>query len=101
MNRIPLKIIPFPKEAAADVILTGGNIITMDSVKPLAQAVAIRDGRFLKVGKDQEAKAFAGTRTRKIDLKGKTVTPGFIDSHQHLSQVGTDLLQMYCHSVVC
>ena len=61
----------------------------MDSVEPLAQAVAIKGGRFLKVGKDPEVKAFAGTRTEKIDLKGKTVTPGFIDSHQHLSQVGT------------
>lgn len=92
---------PFPREAAADVILTGGNIITMDSGKPVAQAVAIKGGRFLKVGRDPEVKAFAGSRTKKIDLKGKTVTPGFIDSHQHLSLVGTDLLQMDCHSVVC
>jgi predicted amidohydrolase YtcJ len=74
----------FPKEAAADIILTGGNIITMDSGKPMAQAVAIKGGRFLKVGRDPEAQAFAGSRTEKIDLKGKTVTPGFIDSHQHL-----------------
>ena len=92
---------PLPKEAAADVILTGGNVITMDSVQPVAQAVAIKGGRFLKVGEDLEVKAFAGTRTNQIDLKGKTVTPGFIDSHQHLSQVGTDLLQMDCHSTVC
>ena len=91
----------FPKEAAADIVLTGGNIITMDSGKPMAQAVAIKGGRFLKVGRDPEAQAFAGSRTEKIDLKGKTVTPGFIDSHQHLSQVGTDLLRMDCHAVVC
>ena len=90
-----------PKEAAADFILTGGNIITMDSGKPMAQAVAIKGGRFLKVGRDPEVQAFAGSRTDKIDLKGKTVTPGFIDSHQHLSQVGTDLLRMDCHAVVC
>ncbi len=92
---------PLPREAAADVILTGGNVITMDSGKPVVQAVAVKEGRFLKVGRDPEVKAFAGSRTQKIDLKGKTVTPGFIDSHQHLSQVGTDLLQMDCHSVVC
>lgn len=90
-----------PKEAAADIILTGGNIITMDCGKPVARAVAIKGGRFLKVGRDPEVQAFAGSRTKKIDLKGKTVTPGFIDSHQHLSQVGTDLLQMDCHAVVC
>jgi predicted amidohydrolase YtcJ len=92
---------PLPKAAAADVILTRGNIITMDPGKPVAQAVAIKDGRFLKVGRDPEVKALAGSRTEKIDLKGKTVTPGFIDSHQHLSQVGTDLLQMDCHALVC
>jgi predicted amidohydrolase YtcJ len=90
-----------PKEAAADFIFTGGNIITMDSGKPMAQAVAIKGGRFLKVGRDPEVQAFAGSRTEKIDLKGKTVTPGFIDSHQHLSQVGTDLLRMDCHATVC
>ena len=92
---------PLPEAAAADIILTGGNIITMDPGKPVAQAAAIKDGRFLKVGRDPEVKALAGSRTEKIDLKGKTVTPGFIDSHQHLSQVGTDLLQMDCHAPVC
>jgi len=101
MKRITGKTYSLPREAAVDVILTGGNVITMDSGKPVAQAVAIKDGRFLKVGRDPEVKAFAGSRTKKIDLKGKTVTPGFIDSHQHLSQVGTDLLQMDCHAVVC
>jgi predicted amidohydrolase YtcJ len=100
-KRITGKTYSLPREAAADVILTGGNVITMDSGKPVAQAVAIKDGRFLKVGRDPEVKAIASHRTKKIDLKGKTVTPGFIDSHQHLSQVGTDLLQMDCHSVVC
>ena len=89
-----------PVEAAADVILTGGNIITMDPRKPTAQAAAIKAGRFLKVGRDEEVKAFAGSRTLKIALKAQTVTPGFIDSHQHLSQVGTDLLQMDCHPEV-
>ena len=101
MNQKTENARPFPKEAAADLIFTGGNIITMDSGKPMAQAVAIKDGRFLKVGKDMEADAFAGSKTEKIDLAGKTVTPGFIDSHQHLSQVGTDLLQMDCHAPVC
>ena len=101
MKRITGKNPPLPREAAVDVILTGGNIITMHPAKPVAQAVAIKDGRFLKVGRDQEIKAFAGSKTKKIDIKGKTVTPGFIDSHQHLSQVGTDLLQMDCRAAVC
>jgi predicted amidohydrolase YtcJ len=90
-----------PKEAAADLIFLGGNIITMDPGKPTAQAVAIKDGRFRKVGKDEEVKALAGRMTRTIALKGRTVTPGFIDSHQHFSQVGTNLLQIDCSPGVC
>ena len=101
MKRITPKTTPFPRDAAADIILTGGHIITMNSGRPAAQAVAIKGGRFLKVGRDPEVRAFAGRKTKKIDLGGKTVAPGFIDSHQHLSQVGTDLLQMDCHSKVC
>ena len=90
-----------PREASADVLLWGGNVITVDSKKPAAQAVAIRDGRFLKVGSDEEVRALAGGKTRRIALRGRTVTPGFIDSHQHLSQYGTDLLQIDCSPKRC
>jgi predicted amidohydrolase YtcJ len=88
-------------EAAADLILWGGNIITVDPRKPAARAVAIKGGRFLKVGSDEEVKALASRRTRRIALRGRTVTPGFIDSHQHLSQYGTDLLQIDCSPKRC
>ena len=87
---------PLPKEAAADLILWGGTIITMDPKRPSARAVAVKDGRFLKVGDEEEVKEFASRKTRVIPLKGRTITPGFIDSHQHLSQVGTELLQVDC-----
>lgn len=90
-----------PQEASADLILWGGKIITVDPKKPAARAVAIRDGRFLKVGSNEEVKALAGRKTRRIDLRGRTVTPGFIDSHQHLSQYGTDLLQIDCSPKRC
>ena len=90
-----------PPEAAPDLILWGGQIITMDSRKPAAQAVAIKDGRFLKVGGNEEVQALTGTKTRRIALRGRTVTPGFIDSHQHLSQYGTDLLQIDCSPKRC
>jgi len=91
----------WPKEMIAEVILWGGNILTMDSRKPKAQAVAIKGGRFLKVGRDVEIKALAGGKTKTIALKGRTVTPGFIDAHQHLSQVGTNLLQIDCNPKLC
>jgi predicted amidohydrolase YtcJ len=90
-----------PPEAAADLILWGGRIITVDPRKPAARAVAVKDGRFLKVGNDEEIQALAGNKTRRIALRGRTVTPGFIDSHQHLSQYGTDLLQVDCSPKRC
>ena len=90
-----------PVEASADFILWGGNIITVDPQKPAARAVAIKGGRFLKVGSDEEIKELAGRKTRMISLRGRTVTPGFIDSHQHLSQYGTDLLQIDCSPKRC
>ena len=64
-------------------ILYNGNIITIDNGQPRAQAVAIADGRFLAVGTNDEVRALATGRTKKIDLGGKTVVPGFIDAHTH------------------
>ena len=90
-----------PQEASADLILWGGHIITVDPRRPAARAVAIKEGRFLKVGSDEEIQALAGNKTRRIALRGRTVTPGFIDSHQHLSQYGTDLLQVDCSPKRC
>ena len=90
-----------PQEASADLVLWGGNIITVDPRRPAARAVAIKDGRFLKVGSDEGIQALAGRKTRMIALRGRTVTPGFIDSHQHLSQYGTDLLQIDCSPKRC
>ncbi len=95
------KAYSLPKEMSAEVILWGGNILTMDPRRPKAQAVAIKSGRFLKVGRDAEIKALAGGKTKTIALQGRTVTPGFIDSHQHLSQEGTNLLQIDCNPKLC
>jgi predicted amidohydrolase YtcJ len=88
-------------EAQADMILVGGNLITVDPATPKAQAAAIKDGKLLKVGNDAEVLALSGRKTQKIPLRGRTVIPGFNDSHQHLSQVATDLLQMNCSPSVC
>lgn len=101
MKRRGRKTLAIPREAAADVILLSGNVITMDPRKPGAQAVAIKDERFLKVGNEAEVRALAGRKTEIIALQGRTVAPGFIDSHQHLSQVGTNLLQIDCSPGVC
>jgi predicted amidohydrolase YtcJ len=70
-------------ETPADVLIVNARALTMDPSRPRASAVAIRANRILQVG-DFDAKDFRGPATRVIDAKGKTVLPGFIDSHVHL-----------------
>jgi predicted amidohydrolase YtcJ len=70
------------------LILYNGNIHTVDSSQPHAQAVAIAADRFLAVGSDRDIGALASARTRKVDLGGKTVVPGFIDAHTHVANSG-------------
>jgi len=73
---------------AVDLILYNGKIVTVDKKFSIAEAVAINNGKFVKVGKNAEIRALAGPKTKKINLKGKMVTPGFIDSHPHLIHFG-------------
>ncbi|AJP70797.1 amidohydrolase [Sphingomonas hengshuiensis] len=70
--------------AEPDVILYNAHILTVDDGFSTAQAVAIEDGKFVKVGSDAEVLDTAGEATRKIDMKGKTILPGFNDSHVHM-----------------
>lgn len=66
-----------------DTILFNGKVITMDKGFSVVEAVAIREGEFLKVGKDKEVLSLAGETTQLIDLKGRTVIPGLIEGHAH------------------
>ena len=74
----------------ADLVLYNGKIITVDANFSLAQALAVRDGKILKVGRDAEALALAGPTTRRINLQGRAVIPGLIDTHSHLHEYGLD-----------
>jgi predicted amidohydrolase YtcJ len=77
---------------APDVIYTNARIWTGDSLRPSAQAMAIRGDRLLAVGSDSAVSALRGPRTRMVDLERQRVVPGFIDSHWHLpTQVRADL----------
>lgn len=69
--------------AYADIVLYNGQVLTVDDDFSIAEAVAIRDGKFLALGSDQRIRALAGPNTRQIDLRGKSVVPGFIDTHNH------------------
>jgi len=87
-----------PPEIAADTILLNGKIITVDAHDSIAQAIAIKDGLIQAVGSNQEARALAGPTTELLDLRGKAVTPGFVDPHNHLQVYG--LLQGYYISLM-
>ncbi len=75
-------------EGSADRILVGGRVLTVDAQDRVAEAIAIRDGRILAVGTTAEIERLAGPGTERIDLAGRTATPGLIDAHAHFSQGG-------------
>ena len=77
------------QQAAPDLILSNGKIITVDQRFTIAEAVAIKNDRVIGVGSNQEILRLAGSGTKKIDLKGKSVIPGLIDNHMHLLRGGT------------
>ncbi|MFO1088123.1 MAG: amidohydrolase [Hyphomicrobiales bacterium] len=72
----------------ADVILVNGKVTTLDRENPEADAIAIRDGRFLAAGDRPRILALSGPRTRTIDLGGRRVIPGLIDGHIHVIRGG-------------
>ena len=72
-------------DGPADLILTGGKILTVDDSHTVASAMAVRGDRIIAVGSDEQINRLAGPDTRKINLAGKTVLPGLIDSHVHPS----------------
>ncbi len=72
----------------ASLIITNGQFHTVDRENPAAEAVAIRDGKFLEVGSDAEVMQHAGPETQVIDLHGHTAIPGLNDSHLHLIRGG-------------
>ena len=69
--------------AIADTIVTGGKLLTMDTSRPQAEAMAISGNHILAVGSNADIRHLAGPNTKVIDATGMTVTPGFIDSHSH------------------
>ncbi len=75
----------------ADLVLLNANVITMDDCKERAEAIAIKEGRFLLVGKGCEVKKAIGRKTDVRDMRGRTVIPGFIESHNHTLQFGLTL----------
>lgn len=74
----------------ADLILFNGKIITVDASDRIAEAVAVQGSRIVAVGTNATIRALAGPATRRVDLKGLTVTPGLLDAHSHFSEGAID-----------
>ena len=76
------------QQAQVDIIVSNGKIITVDERFTIAQALAVRAGRVVAVGTNQDVARLAGPNTRRIDARGRAVIPGLIDNHMHLLRAG-------------
>lgn len=79
----------------ADLILTNGRVLTMDPGRPRAEAVAVAGGKLVAVGSAAEVTALAGLGTRVIDVGGRSILPGFVESHMHLGLGGAELPHLH------
>lgn len=82
--------------ARPDQVFINGNVLTMDTKTPQASAFAVFGDRFYAVGSDSEIRKVSAAGTKLTDLRGKTVIPGFIETHNHLSDYAMTLLQANC-----
>ena len=76
---------PQDNSSAASLVLKSGFIYTVDGKRTVAEAIAVKDGKFVYVGSNSEIDKYIGRETDVIDLGGRMVLPGFIDSHCHAS----------------
>jgi hypothetical protein len=72
-----------PADQSPDEVFLNGHILTLDAQESVVQAVAVRDGAILATGTDRQVRKLAGDHTEIVDLRGRTVLPGFIDGHVH------------------
>ncbi len=78
----------------ADLILRNGEVATVDSTRPEAEALAVAGDTILAVGTDGEIEPYRGADTRVVDLEGRRAVPGFVESHGHFMGVGEARLQL-------
>lgn len=82
----------------ADLVLLNGKVVTVDDDFSVAEAVAVKDRRILAVGPSAEIAEMAGAETEVIDLEGRTVLPGLIDSHLHMLGTGRAMSMLDCRT---
>src|SRR5262245_62888194 len=72
----------------ADLVLEHGTVLTLDRASRVAEAIAVRNGRIVSVGPSAAVEREADPHTKRIDLAGRTVIPGFCDAHPHIDRTG-------------
>jgi predicted amidohydrolase YtcJ len=83
-------------DGRADLIFTGGRVHTVDARNEVVPALAVGGGRVLAAGADAEVRGLAGPATRVVELRGRTLLPGFIDAHAHLVGLGMAEISIDC-----
>lgn len=81
---------------AADIVFLNGEVITVDKENRIVEAVAVTGNRIVAVGKNEEMNHLITNQTKVVDLQGKSLLPGFIDSHLHITMYGTNKLAVSC-----
>ncbi len=92
-------IIGCEKIEKADLVIHNGTIYTMEETSPTAEAVAVTGGKIVSVGSNNEIKKMIGKQTEVIDLQGKTMTPGFIESHGHFLSLGKAKMRLGLNNI--
>lgn len=83
-------------EIKADIVFKNGEVVTVNTENEVSEAVAVKENKIVAVGTNDEITSFIGHHTNVIDLDGKSLLPGFIDAHIHLTIYGLNLLGVNC-----
>src|SRR5438034_1040447 len=78
----------------ADLILVNGDVVTVDSAHPRAQAIAVAGDRIIAVGSNADIRKLADARTKRVDARGRLVIPAFIEGHGHFLSLGESKTQV-------
>ena len=82
---------PVTPTQAPDLVIHSAKVVTVDNSFSIAEVVAVKGGEIVAVGANDAVRSLAGPRTRMIDLRGRTLLPGFHDTHSHAVQMGLNL----------
>jgi predicted amidohydrolase YtcJ len=86
---IPSVVHASPPERDADLVIMNGKVVTVDKAFSIREAVAVKDGKIIAVGKNSAVQKFAGSKTKVVDLQGKLLLPGINDAHSHVDSLGS------------